>query len=211
MTGLAPRRQPIGQPHRGIPLSGGQQRQRVADAEPRTQRKAFIVQRDLRAARRRHEMAGIGDSASTASTAGTTAAVEQPQLIAVPAEHQNVARAGIVDQHPAVVIFEEVLERRRRQSCTPPRRRDAGGSRSAQFGARKAAQRRVRILRHHLVERGRGLLLVDRQVRRQCQDPGRHPSSPAASFPEPSRAKPPPRHRSMAPSASLCSTPVAGS
>ena len=98
-------------------------------------------------------MAGIGDCASTASTAGTAAAVEQPQLVAIRTEHQNVARTGIVDQHPAVVIFEEALERRRRQGRMAPRRRDAGGSRSAQFGARKAAQRRVRILRHHLVER----------------------------------------------------------
>ena len=111
-------------------------------------------------------MAGIRDCASTA---GTAAAVEQPQLVAIRTEHQNVARTGIVDQHPAVVIFEEALERRRRQGCMAPRGRDARGSGSAQFGARKASHGRIQVLCRHLVEYGRGLLLVDRQVRRQRQ------------------------------------------
>ena len=38
VTGSLARRQPIGQPHRGIAFSGGQQRQRIADPETRTQR-----------------------------------------------------------------------------------------------------------------------------------------------------------------------------
>ena len=102
----------------------------------RTQRQSLVAERDLRAARRRHEMAGIDDCAGTA---GTTAAVEQPQLVAIRTEDQNMARTGIVDQHPAVVIFEEALERRRRQGCMAPRGRDARRSGSAQFGARKAS------------------------------------------------------------------------
>ena len=59
---LAARRQPVGEAHRAEALAGRQERQRLADRVARADRQALVVNRDLRAAGRRHEVAGVGDT-----------------------------------------------------------------------------------------------------------------------------------------------------
>ena len=72
------------------------------------------MNRDLRAAGRRHEVAGVGD---------TPLIVEQPELIAPRAQHEYVEGTGRVRQHD--VLGQKPPERRRRQGRAAPRGRSA--------------------------------------------------------------------------------------